>query len=191
TNYSFKENSFFYSLLLYFVIYKEYYPDEFNKMFNFEEKLENLKNTSKPFKNSAGWDRILNEDGFFTIIYKNNINAFIIKNTNSNVEYENFINFKNPETTEKSKVDPLFYIVMPFFKENSFSNIDQKKKELIMASRGIDGDYPYNFMNIYYNESYLGEHDKVYNGHNLRKFFNVKEGTGINIYKLYKFVKDN
>ncbi|MGL5257094.1 MAG: KAP family P-loop NTPase fold protein, partial [Proteocatella sp.] len=32
TNYSFKENSFFYSLLLYFVIYKEYYPDEFNKM---------------------------------------------------------------------------------------------------------------------------------------------------------------
>lgn len=187
-NYSFKENSFLYSLLIYFVIYKEYYPDEFNKMFNFEEKLENLKNTRKLVKSDSGWDVFLNEGGFLTIIDNNNINAFIIKNRSCKVEYEKL---KNQRTIEESKLDPLFYILMPFFKENSFSNIDQKKTELIRASRGIDGDYPYNFMNIYYNESYDGENDIVYNGSNSRTFFNVKNDTEINIYKLYKFVKDN
>lgn len=193
-NYPFKENSFFYSLLLYFVIYKEYYPDEFNRMFNFEEKLENLKNTRKLVKSDSGWDVFLKGDVFFNIIDKNIINAFIIKNRNSKVAYEQFLNFEkaeNMETMKESKIDPLFYIAMPFFKENSFSNIDTNKEELIRASRGIDGDYPYNFMNIYYNESYDRAYEIAYNGSNSRKFFNVKKDTEINIYKLYKFVKDN
>lgn len=186
-NYSFKENSFFYSLLLYFVIYKEYYLDEFNKIFNFEEKLENLKNTRKLVKHSSGSDIYLNE-GYFQFIIKNDINKFIIRNRGFEVEYEGIEGFGDWRSMINSNLNPFFYIFIPFFKEHSISYIDSNKELLIMTSRGIDGDYPYNFMNIYYNESYK---DGNYNSQVEEKFFAVKPNTEINIYKLYKFVKDN
>lgn len=186
-NYSFKENSFFYSLLFYFVIYKEYYPDEFNKMFRFEEKLENIKNTRKIVKDSSGGEISFSEGHFQTII-KSDINKFIIRNRGVEVEYECIEGFETWKSMKNSNVNLFFYIFIPFFKEHSISYIDSNKELLIMTSRGLDGDYPYNFMNMYYKENYKnGNYDSQID----KKFFVVKPNTEINIYKLYKFVKDN
>lgn len=185
--YNFKENSFLYSMLLYFVIYKEYYPDEFSKMFNFEEKLENLRNTFQAIKVERSTEPIFSVDSFFDII-RQDLNDFTVRVNGYILDYECTKNFSSYNNSPTLKVDPFFYIFMPFFKEHNVTDINVRKESLIISSRGIDNDIPYNFINMYYKENYI---NNTYSNTVDKRMFVIEQGTSINIYKLYKFVKDN
>ena len=79
----------------------------------------------------------------------------------------------------------IFFVLIPSIKSHSISQPYRQIVEIINASQGIDNNYPYNFMSMYYSEN--GQ----YNHTTEKKFFSASKNTIIWIHKLYKFVKDN
>lgn len=165
------------------MIYKEYFPEEFNRMFNLSEKYEELQRNYKIKKSYEG-----HELPFETTNMPNDPGR-----------WENFINCDvdkiifcvNENNEIMMKPDLMtFFVLIPSIKSHSISQPYKQKVEIINASQGIDNNYPYNFMSMYYSENFNHENGN-YNYTIERKFFSVSANTAIFIHRLYKFVKDN
>lgn len=107
----------------------------------------------------------------------------------SNPVYGMITGFRDYKDMVNCQFDPFFYTFIPSFKKHSITNLNSQKLDLIMTSRGIDNNYPYNFMSMYYSENYSA--DGKYSNNRTRKFFIVKPDTEVYLYNLYKFVRDN